>query len=309
MNDYLDDLYCQFLTNFGLFFKTIILTKFAHSLIKNPLKSLITLIWCGLLCFSVFFMVKNEIRLFDLVDLLKIYFSQFRYNGLGLWVPLLFVVVFALRPLFFIPTWIMNILAYFLFGPFLGYFWVVISEVVSAASLFLIVKYLVAENLKNGILKTAKKCGIDLNSSQNTLLNYSQAIETKLAKTAHSHWPKSLKKIASSTKKFFMTNKNLSKNKDFYTALVLRLASLPFDLVTGLCAVTGISFKKFILATFSVSLVWVGLFFLTFDSLVSGSSLNSTINIVIFLLLMVFSLLLAKKSGLISFNKNTQKYV
>lgn len=281
------------------------MTNLFQNLLKNPLKLLIAFAWVAFVVFSINFMISRELKIVDLVEILKTYFIQFSQNGMVLWMPIIFILVFTLRPLFLIPTWVMNILAYFLFGPFLGYFWVVVSEIISATVLFLVIKYLVGENLKHSILKTAKKFGIDLSCKENKIIAYSRSFENKiLSKTGTTHLRKQLDYIKSR-----LSAKFTSVNKDFYTTLVLRLASLPFDFVTGLCAISGISLKKFAAGTFLVSLVWVGLFFLTFDSLVSGLYLNSLVNMVIFSVFIIISITLAKKSGLIGFSKNTQKYV
>jgi uncharacterized membrane protein YdjX (TVP38/TMEM64 family) len=202
-------------------------------------------------------MFKNEISLNDLAFILRHYFETVRNSRWSILLPIAFIFVFAIRPLFLIPTWIMNVVAYVFFGAFWGFLLVITAEQISATIFFLFVKYLAQDIFKEKILKIARKCRLDVDSSM---------------------------------------------KKEFYTVLVLRFASLPFDFVTAFCAMIGVPYLQFITATLLVSLPWVSLFFLTFYSFNSGSLTSGFLHGSIFLLFVIISFIVARKSGIIRKN-------
>ncbi len=222
--------------------------------LKRRARILMITIWVGLLLLSGYIMFKNEITLPELSNILEKLLLQLHQSNWRYFLPISFVLVFILRPLFLLPTWIMNVVAYILFGPWWGYFWVILAEQLSAGIFYFVVKYLAGDIFKQKILKLAHKVGIDVDSSL---------------------------------------------EKEFSAVLVLRLASLPFDFVTAFSALIGIPFKQFILATFLVSLPWVGLFFLTFESFSKRSIESGLMHTVIFLLFGLCSYIVARRSGII----------
>ncbi len=111
-------------------------------------------------------MFRNEITLGRLADLLNHYLMRIQSGRFSWALPLVFVLVFNLRPIFLIPTWIMNVVGYVLFGAWQGYFWVIVSETISATTFYFVIKYLAGDAFKNSIIKTADKFGIDLESTK-----------------------------------------------------------------------------------------------------------------------------------------------
>jgi uncharacterized membrane protein YdjX (TVP38/TMEM64 family) len=111
-------------------------------------------------------MFRNEISLGQLSDILKSYFQLIQTSRFGWALPLVFIIMFNLRPVFLIPTWIMNVVAYVLFGPWQGYFWVIVSETISASTFYFVIKYLAGDAFKTKIINTAYKFGLDLESTQ-----------------------------------------------------------------------------------------------------------------------------------------------
>jgi uncharacterized membrane protein YdjX (TVP38/TMEM64 family) len=79
--------------------------------------------------------------------------------------PILYIIVFNLRPVLLIPTFIMNLVAYALFGPIQGFFLVLFAEQTSAITLYYGVKHLSGDSLKSNFEKLTKKLRLDSNSS------------------------------------------------------------------------------------------------------------------------------------------------
>jgi uncharacterized membrane protein YdjX (TVP38/TMEM64 family) len=221
---------------------------------KHKVKYLIISIWVILLLFSGYVMFKNELSLSELANILQSYFVQIQTSQWKPLLPLAFVLIFIIRPLFLIPTWIMNVVAYVFFGFWWGFFWVILAEQISASLFYFFVKYIGEDMFKVKILRVAHKLRLDIDSSL---------------------------------------------EKEFYTVLALRFASLPFDFVTAFCALIGIPYLQFILGTLVVSLPWVGLFFLTFNSFSSRSLASGILHGCIFVFFIVISYLVARKSGII----------
>ncbi len=218
-------------------------------------KQAIIAIWIGVLAYAIYYLFANNLNLDNIVELLRTFLTNIKSLPLSnLILPLVFTSMFVGRPLLLIPTWVMNVAAYFVFGPLEGFIVVVLAEQLSSVALFLFVRYLAGEILKKKILTAAKKIRLDINSNE---------------------------------------------DKEFFTVLVLRMATLPFDFVTSLCALSGIKLRPFALGTFCVSVVWVALFFLTFRSFAKGSIQNAAFEIGIFLLLTGVGYLIAKKHNVI----------
>ena len=87
--------------------------------------------------------------------------------------------------------------------------------------------------------------------------------------------------------------------KQYYLVLVLRLATLPFDFVTALCALSPIRIIPFQLATISVSIPWIGLFFMMTASIQRGSLSEAILNIFIMILFLLSSSVVARYSKII----------
>ena len=214
-----------------------------HRLRKRT-RYIIISIWALLLLYSGYIMFKNEIGLGDLAGILRYYFDLVQGSKWNILLPVAFIFIFIIRPLFLIPTWVMNVVAYVFFGVWWGFVLVILAEQISATLFFFFVKYLGEDIFKEKILRLAHKLRLDIDSSM---------------------------------------------KKEFYTVLVLRFASLPFDFVTAFCALIGIPYLQFIAATFIVSLPWVGLFFLTFYSFSSESLTSGILHGSIFLIFVILA--------------------
>ena len=221
---------------------------------QTIIKSTMVFVWVAVIISTLIFAFQNSWSYQDLQEIIRSQFLLVVNSEWSYFLPFLFILLFTARPLFLIPAWVMNVVAYYSFGLWYGYFLVIISEQFSAGLLFLFVKYLSGDKFKDNILSSAEKFGIDIHSSV---------------------------------------------DKNFYTVFILRLASLPFDYVTAFCAFVDIKIKPFLFATFLVSLVWAGLFFVTFDSFDSGFFEEGILNTGIFILFLIFSYFIARRSGVL----------
>ena len=102
---------------------------------KNLWMKLIILI---LLILSVFF----ALRLLN-IDFSKISEEGFRnwVKTLGVWGPIIYIVVYVLRPLIFFPAGILSATAGVIWGPALGFFYLQIGANISSLAEFLISRY------------------------------------------------------------------------------------------------------------------------------------------------------------------------
>ncbi|UOR11397.1 TVP38/TMEM64 family protein [Halobacillus amylolyticus] len=61
-------------------------------------------------------------------------------DGLGVWAPVVFLIIFTVRPFTLIPLSIIAVACGLLFGPFLGSVYIIIGTVLGAASAFLVLR-------------------------------------------------------------------------------------------------------------------------------------------------------------------------
>jgi uncharacterized membrane protein YdjX (TVP38/TMEM64 family) len=127
-------------------------------------KVLVISSWMCLLLLSGYYVLSQDFSFNSTVVLLESYLKNIRQSGWGWTVPLVFIFVFTVRPILLIPSLVMNIVAYAIFGAVEGFFWVLIAEQTSALSFYIFVRYLAGASFKNGILSLAKKMRIDTHS-------------------------------------------------------------------------------------------------------------------------------------------------
>mgnify|MGYP001575104575 CR=1 FL=1 len=98
----------------------------------------IKLIVAMLLILSLFF----ALRLLN-IDFSKISEEEFRnwVKALGIWGPIIYIVVYVLRPLIFFPAGILSATAGVIWGPALGFFYLQIGANISSLAEFLIARY------------------------------------------------------------------------------------------------------------------------------------------------------------------------
>lgn len=132
---------------------------------KHKGKLTVISIWITLLLFSGYVMIDNSLSLIGLARLLEDKLQAINHTKFGPIVPIIFVILFVIRPLLLIPTWILNVLAYTLFGPWWGYFWVILAEQFSAGIFYNLILFLSKDGFKQKILKQVHKVGIDIDST------------------------------------------------------------------------------------------------------------------------------------------------
>lgn len=211
--------------------------------------------WVSILLLAGFVIWRYHLDFNQMAFLLENFLKILRGNSYGYVLPLVFVVLFVARPLLLIPTIVMNIVAYTVFGPIEGLFLVLLAEQLSAGGLFLAVRYLAGDKVKDQILQVSKRMRLDINH------------EFK---------------------------------RQFAAVAVLRLASLPFDLVSSVCGASHIKLRPFLLASFLVSIPWVSIFFLSYGSLQSGSWVELAFNLAIFGLFIGAGWIIARRSKIIA---------
>lgn len=67
-------------------------------------------------------------------------------NGFGVWVPIIVLGVFTVRPFTLIPLSIVAVATGFLFGPYMGTMYIVLGTVLGAASSFLVMRILFSDS-------------------------------------------------------------------------------------------------------------------------------------------------------------------
>jgi uncharacterized membrane protein YdjX (TVP38/TMEM64 family) len=77
------------------------------------------------------------------IDFSNISEDQFRdwVNSLGVWGPIIYIIIYLLRPLIFFPAGILSATAGIIWGPALGFFYLQIAANISSAVEFFIARY------------------------------------------------------------------------------------------------------------------------------------------------------------------------
>jgi uncharacterized membrane protein YdjX (TVP38/TMEM64 family) len=119
--------------------------------------------WLSLLILAAYIIWVYKLDINQMAFLLENFLKILRANAFGYLLPLIFVVIFVARPLLLIPTIVMSIVAYTVFGPVQGTLVVILAEQLSAASLFLAVRYMAGDSMKKHISKFSDKMRIDVN--------------------------------------------------------------------------------------------------------------------------------------------------
>lgn len=93
---------------------------------------------------------------FENINELKIYIGSF-----GIWAPLVFIVLFAVSTVLFIPGLPVTVLSGILFGAFWGTVYVVIGSTIGVSASFLIGRYLGRDFIKRMTEKNEKMAKLD----------------------------------------------------------------------------------------------------------------------------------------------------
>jgi len=96
-----------------------------------------------LFIFWIILIVSSLYRLFTLGISLSEYpeFIADKVNSFGIWAPVLFIALFAIRPLIFFPATILSLSAGALFGPITAVFILIIAENLSSLISYTVGKY------------------------------------------------------------------------------------------------------------------------------------------------------------------------
>lgn len=121
---------------------------------KSSFKLLVVIFLIG----AIFFVLRSSN-----IDFSQVSEDEFRnwVKSLGLWGPIIYVIVYILRPLILFPAGVLSATAGIIWGPALGFFYLQIAANISSATEFLIARYLArgaVENfLKGKMLKIDEK--------------------------------------------------------------------------------------------------------------------------------------------------------
>ncbi len=172
-------------------------------LYKHKQKLIGLFFWIGLIAFYQWFAMTNNLNTVEVIQLLLDFLTQ------GLRGPLLYVLLYAIRPLIFFPASLLTIASGFVFGPILGVVYTVIASNVSAS-----IAYSVARFFGKGILKEDNPEGL--------LLRYTHRLRENSFETV-----------------MFMRFIFLPYDAVSYFAGFLRINFWPFILATALGSIPG----------------------------------------------------------------------
>lgn len=125
-------------------------------MIKNLSKIILALVWICLigLFFSYFYF--NGIAFSEVYS----HVSDILDNAVksaGIWAPILFIVVYTIRPLIFFPATVLTTLAGVLFGPIFGILYTIIGENMSANLAFRVARFFKKEEYRTDWIKKIDK--------------------------------------------------------------------------------------------------------------------------------------------------------
>jgi len=91
--------------------------------------------WVILIAAYQWYAITNSLSPLEVVQRLLDFFTQ------GFWGPLIYVFLYAIRPLILFPSTLLTLAAGFVFGPFLGIFYTVIASNISSTVAFYVGRY------------------------------------------------------------------------------------------------------------------------------------------------------------------------
>ena len=103
---------------------------------KNPLKIVLFIIWMIAIGTFITFLIRSGLKFCDLqtniIDLIN------RWSAVA---PIVYIIIYVIRPLIFFPATLLTALSGALFGPFWGIIYTILGENLSANASFLVGKY------------------------------------------------------------------------------------------------------------------------------------------------------------------------
>jgi uncharacterized membrane protein YdjX (TVP38/TMEM64 family) len=128
------------------------------------LKYGILLLWMILVLISGYLTVANNFNFQGMIQNLQQTLELIKGSSFHWFLPAIFILIFTARPLLLIPTFVMNLVGFAIFGPFEGFIWVLIAEQVSAFTFYFSVKYFAGDGLKHHFDKLTKKIRLNVDS-------------------------------------------------------------------------------------------------------------------------------------------------
>jgi uncharacterized membrane protein YdjX (TVP38/TMEM64 family) len=110
--------------------------KTKSGLIKNHGQKLIALLfWLVLIGVYQWVRIRNGLSPLQVVQSMLDFISQ------GLWGPLIFILLYALRPLILFPATLLTLAGGYVFGPVLGVFYTIIASNLSSTIAYFVGRY------------------------------------------------------------------------------------------------------------------------------------------------------------------------
>ena len=99
-------------------------------------KGILFLLWAGVVAYAVWYYFRAGIALSEYPILLREWIG-----GFGIWGPLVYIIVYTVRPLIFFPGTLLTTAAGVIFGPLYGLLYTLIGANLSAATSFWVGRY------------------------------------------------------------------------------------------------------------------------------------------------------------------------
>ncbi|MBP7768208.1 TVP38/TMEM64 family protein [Candidatus Woesebacteria bacterium] len=107
-------------------------------------KKILTIVWLTGICFVLWYLYKNQVPIPQYPEKIAVFVNQF-----GLWAPIVFILLFAIRPFIFFPATILSLSTGLLFGTSKAILILLIAENLSA-----FVSYSIGKYFGSGIIAT-----------------------------------------------------------------------------------------------------------------------------------------------------------
>jgi len=120
---------------------------------------------------SGYLTIASNFNFQGMVQSLELGLKSIRASTWSWSLPVVFILIFTARPILLIPTFVMNIVAFAVFGPFEGFFIVLLAEQISAFTFFLGIKHLAGEGLKSSFEKLTKKMRLNVDQKSSKQFN------------------------------------------------------------------------------------------------------------------------------------------
>lgn len=127
---------------------------------ERAIKAGLLVVWITIIIFAVSKYFELDIPLDEYPQLIQDFIGQY-----GIWGPILYIVIYILRPLIFFPATLLTAVSGAVFGPWLGILYTIIGENLSANFAFLIARYFGRNFVKKSEGSTGKKIDQFLNEN------------------------------------------------------------------------------------------------------------------------------------------------